>query len=77
MNLLHRIDMFLLTFEFLDLLLSRGMFLSTAIASPLIYVMKMLRVKHNEPSRSSCLKHTVAQSKVAILTAGKIKQRGS
>ena len=62
--------MFLLTFEFLGLLLE-GMFLSTAMASPLIYVMNIEGVKNNEPSRSSCLKHTVAQSKVAVLTAGK------
>ena len=63
-NLLHRRVTFLMTFEFLDLRLA-GIFLSTAIASPLTSEMNIETVEDNEPSRSSCLKHVVAQSKLA------------
>ena len=66
--------MFLLTFEFLDLQLA-GIFLSSAMASPLTSEMNIATNEDNEPSRSSCLTHTVAQSKVALLIAGSQKER--
>ena len=66
---------FLLTFESLDLQLA-GIFLSTPIGSPLMSGMNIARVKDNGPSRSSCLKHTVPQSKVVLLTAGRSQKRG-
>ena len=69
-NLLHRRVTFLLTFEFLDLRLT-GIFLSTAIASPPTSEMNIERVEDNESSRRSCLNHTVAQSKIALLIAGR------
>ena len=69
-HLLHRTVMFLLTFEFLDLQLA-GIFLSSAMASPLTSEMNIATIEDNGPSRSSCLKHTVAQSKVALLIAGR------
>ena len=61
--------MFLLTFEFLGLQLA-GIFLSTAMASPLTSEMNIATVEGNGPRRSSYMKHRVAQSKVALLTAG-------
>ena len=64
-NTLHRIVMALLTFEFLYLRLL-GIFLSTAMASLLTSEMKVETVQNNEPYRSSCLKHTAAQSRVAL-----------
>ena len=57
-------------FEFLDLGLA-GIFRSTAMASPLTSEMNIETVEDNGPNISSCLKHTVAQSKVALLTAGR------
>jgi len=62
--------MFLLTFEFLDLQLA-GIFLSIAMASPLTSEMNIATFEDNGPSRSSCLKRTVTQSIVALLTAGR------
>ena len=62
--------MFLLTFEFLHLRFT-GIFLSITMASPLTSEVDSERVKYNEPSRCNYLTHTVSQSKVAVLTAGR------
>ena len=69
-NLLHHRVTFLMTFEFLDLRLA-GIFLSTAIASPLTSEMNIETVEDNEPTRCSCRNHTVSQSQIALLTTGR------
>ena len=45
------------------------------MASPLMSEMKIETIEDNGPSRSSCLKRTVAQSKVALLTARSQKEK--
>ena len=41
------------------------------MASPLTSEMNIETIQDNGPSGSICLKHTVAQSNVALLTAGR------